>query len=374
MSIATANGVAIIGGVITLPRVGAWSAELDLSGEEESKVSDDVAIDVNGLAFNGTALDAGAFSGRTKVRMVGGKGGLGNAIAPGFYHAIPARMPIVDVLAAGGETLSSTSSSAKTDTILPFWTRLEGVVSEALEQLLDELGATWRVLTDGSIWVGTETWPADKTLKNVRILADAAHQQKVEFASDAPSLVPGTTFNGNRVSRVEIRLDADEIRTTAWFEAGETESGGDILRTAFEGIVRQATRHYDFFAQFGARVVSQNGDGSLELKLDSSKLPGMSRVPIRAGVLSLKVKKGAIVTVGFLEGSPTKPYVSHVDPSGIVEAALAPTTKLTLNANEVITQNGRALARVGDFVQVMSTPVGTPAVGQILTGNPLHKG
>lgn len=371
MSEATANGVTVIAGTIVMPRVGAWRADLELDLEDASKVIGNVSIAVGDLTFEGFSQEATAFSARTQLRVVGGRGGLGKPTKPRFYQSIPARVPLEDILVEGGEKLSSTSAADKTGTSLPLWTRPAGVVSEGLELLVEELSAVWRILPDGTVWVGVESWPEAK-LKDVLILADAGHEASVQFVSDTPSLKPGMLFQNRRVSRVELAIGPSATRTTAWFDDGE--GSADVLRGAIAGLVRQETKHLDYQTMHGAKVVSQNGDGTLELRLDSATLPGMSKVPIRAGVLKLKVKPGAIVTVAFLEASPAKPCVVHVDPKGILEASLEPTAKLTVNAAQVITQNGRPLARIGDMVSGVSTPPGTPFIGQIMTGNPTHRG
>jgi hypothetical protein len=367
----TANGQTVIGGKITLPRVGVWRADLDVLASSDDKLTGRVAVVTEKSTFVGTSIDVGSFAGRTKLRMVGGAAGMAKATKARFYHAIPGHVPVVDVLAEGGEQLSSTASSAELGAILPFWTRPAGIVSEGLEQLVDELGAAWRVLGDGSVWVGVESWPVVNP-KGIILLDSVGSEGRIAIADEWPTILPGCTFRDRRVSRVEIEITPSQTRTSIWFDSGE--GGGDIVRTALEGIVRQATKHLDYQTLHGARVVKQNGDDTLELRLDADHLPGMSRIPIRAGVMKLKVKQGAAVTVAFLEASPAKPCVVHVDPDGILEATLAPTARVTINAAQVVTQNGRPLARVGDMVQVISTPPGTPAMGQIMTGNNQHRG
>ncbi len=355
-----------------MPRVGVWRADLTLDLEDASKVGDEVTLSVDGLEWKGTAVEVGAYTGRVHLRMAGGNAGMPKPVVPRFYRAMPARVVAQDLLAEGGEELSSTANQDVLSSILPLWTRASGIVSEALEQLLDELGATWRVLADGTVWVGTETWPEASNVKDVIVLAEVPNEARIEFGSATPNLVPGTTFRGRRVSRVEIHISPSDVHTKAWFDEGD--GGGDVMRVAIERLVRQATRHFDYFATYSGKAVAQNTDGTLELRLDSTRLPGMSRVPIRVGVMTLKVKTGAEVNVVFLNGSPARPSVTYVDPKSLLETTLDPSTKVKVDAIEVVTQNGRPLARVGDMVQVISTPPGTPAIGQIMTGNNLHRG
>jgi hypothetical protein len=131
-----------------------------------------------------------------------------------------------------------------------------------------------------------------------------------------------------------------------WFE-GESGSGeGDRLTRSVGAIVRHLTAHIDYFALYPAKLVSQNDDGTLELKPDDSRLPGLSKVPIRYGIpgVTVKVASGARVLVGFEGGDPAAP-VATLWESGSV-------TELTIDATSDIKVNGgsAAVAREGDSV------------------------
>jgi hypothetical protein len=67
----------------------------------------------------------------------------------------------------------------------------------------------------------------------------------------------------------------------------------------------------EYLATYDAVVVAQNSDGSLDLRLDDPKMPGLSSVPIFLGLpgIRVEVQKGAPVKVGFSSGDPSKPFV-----------------------------------------------------------------
>lgn len=320
MSDANANGLSLIEGALHVPRVGAWRAELELDGSDESKATGKVTLVAGDTTWAGTSVEVGTFVGRVKVRIVGGAAGLAKATKPRFYNSMPARVIIADLLTEGGEALSTTSDATKLGTILPFWTRHAGTVSEGLENVLAELGAVWRVLADGTIWIGTETWPTASPA-NVIVEHEAPENSQVIFSSDSPSLVPGTTFLSRKVGRVEHSISPGKTRTTATFEVGDGSASADPMRAAIGTIVRQETKHVDFFAVRAGQVISQNDDYTLELKLDDPDFPGMSKIPIAYGVpgIKAKVKKGARVHVEFAEGSPTKPRAVVVDSDNTIE-------------------------------------------------------
>jgi hypothetical protein len=330
MSDATANGLNVLEASVHLPRIGVWRAELVLDGVDASKANGVVAIVAGDTTYTGTSLESGAFVGRIKVRMVGGAGGFGKATEPKFYHRIPAKVVINDLLGEGGERLSSTSDASKLGTILPFWTRNAGTVGEGLGNVLDEIGATWRVLPDGSVWIGSETWPTAKPT-DVIVESESPQDSRIEFSSASPSLLPGTTFRDRKVSRVEHTIAPGKTRTSAWFDDAGTQDG-DPLRAALNGLVRQATKHVDFYVVRAGEVVSQNPDGTLELKLDDPDMPGLSKIPIAYGIpgVTAKVKPKARVHVEFADGSPTKPRAVVIDSSALLEAKIEAAVKVAI--------------------------------------------
>jgi hypothetical protein len=90
-------------------------------------------------------------------------------------------------------------------------------------------------------------------------------------------------------------------------------------------IIRGVMRGVDYHALYPAKVISQNSDdGSLELTPQSSKLAGMSRVPIRTGVPGMKVKvaAGGVVLVGFENGNPQSPVATLWDVTTCTELDL----------------------------------------------------
>jgi hypothetical protein len=338
MTAATANGLTVLEAAISIPRAGAWTAELELDAADVAKAAGAVRLTVGAIEWMGTAIESGAFVGRVKVKIVGGAGGLNKATVARFYHAMPARTIVEDLLNEGGEKLAATSNAGKLGTILPFWTRPAGTVSEGLENLLDELGAVWRVLADGTIWVGVETWPTSSPT-NTLVESESPQESKVVFSSDEPSLRPGTTFLARKVSRVEHSIASGKTRTTAWFETGDGSKPTDAFRGALAGLIRQETKHLDFLAARSGKVVSQNADGTLELRLDDENMPGMSKIPIAYGVpgVTAKVKKGARVLVLWADGSPKQPRAVVIDSSALTDISVDATTsaKITVGGSEL---------------------------------------
>ena len=93
----------------------------------------------------------------------------------------------------------------------------------------------------------------------------------------------------------------------------------DRLTAALKAIVHAMFPRIDYLALYPARVVSQNADGTLELKPDDTRVPGLSQVPIRYGIPGVRVKvaAGARVLAGFAGGDPSQP-VAELWESGTV--------------------------------------------------------
>jgi hypothetical protein len=373
MSTILANGANVLRATLSFPRVGVWHATVDIDADAADAFVGRVEIDAGDAGvFVGTTPPNGVnvFVGRVRARVIGGAAGFGTICEPKFYRSMVASTVLRDVLDLGGEELSGTATGI--DSVLPFWTRPEASVGEAFEELVASLGLSWRVLDDGTVWVGEETWPEAQLSADALVLEENP-AERTAVLSDGEKLRPGQTYEGKHVGRVEIAISPQASRTTAWFQ--ESDADGDPVRVALTKIVRQMTRTIDFLAAYPARVVKQNDDGTLELKLKSERMPAMSKIPIRYGIpgIRAKVKPGGFVNVEFEHGDPSMPCATVWDRESVSELTVK-ADKVIIDAADVDVQKGRPLARVGDMVQVISTAPGTPAIGQIMTGNNMHRG
>lgn len=136
-------------------------------------------------------------------------------------------------------------------------------------------------------------------------------------------------------------------------------------------IVRKVIAPLDYHAHYEVTVVAQNGDGTLELKPDTDRIPGLSRVPIRYGCpgMTVKVVRGARCTVGFSNGDPGRPYAAHFEPGSLEELTLTATKKIVLDAPDVFhgqEADAAPVACQGDPVEMQVT-LGT--VGPAATVN-----
>jgi hypothetical protein len=316
---ATANGQPLLSANIKLQETGKWQADLEIdlaleAEDEDAFPANDagrvaVLVEHHGAEFVGTVETGDRRGERFQCRIVGGAGGLTTELPARSYlsqQGVTLGQLIGDVLKEAGETLSSTVTDAVKNRTLPRWTRAEGPAERALEALVKKTGQNWRILRDGTIWVGTDTFP-EADIDAIDIDSDPS-DGAIELAAgeedDDPGpllLDPCSTYNGLKILEVQHELSGSKFRTIA---------RTTTLKRAVERLLQGKQQEIDYSRVYGAKVVSQNEDGTLELEPDTDlvKGGGLSKVPILLGVPgSVQVPSGARCTVLWESGDPTKP-------------------------------------------------------------------
>jgi hypothetical protein len=332
---ATANAQNLIAAEIRLPRIGAWHADIDTDGEDV--LTSPVRIEIDGVEFVGAVVRTGNNGSRVRTRVVGGAGGLSTELPAKSYSSatgVEVRTLVGDLLREAGETLSATSDQALLSRRLPRWHREHAVASHSLVRILDAVQASWRVLRDGTVWVGPATYP-EATVAHVLIDEDWASGHST-IAPERPELEPGVTFRGQKIELVVHRVDREgALRTEAW-----VTSANSVLER-FLARIRQSI---DYTALWPCRVVTRNADGTLQLVPDDERMKGsgLDKVPMR-GAPEFVAKAGDRVRFGFEGGDPSRPFAAEPNFEG-----------------------ERAVARVGDPVVVYVQPgVPVPFTGTI---------
>jgi hypothetical protein len=354
----------ILRGVVTLPRQGVWHADLVIDADEAPTGQVSLRIG-SSLTLVGTVLPqgSGVFAGEVRVRVVGGQGRLGTELPPRWYQGAPRELPLRDLCDEAGERLSTTTDATLLAEVLsPGWARVRGTASAALGRLLEGTGASWRILPDGSLWVGPETWPAATGMADLVVMDEDRSRGRLVVVSEAPTLLPGQTLRGDRVSDVEITIEPEQIRIEAWLERPTPGlSIGDRFKGALLAIIDQLVRRRtDYLGWHDGTVLAVDAAGRLEVKLDdpdsTDERPPLTGVQVRAGVpgLELKLKIGCRVQVSWEGGNPRRPIARPYDPAGLDEVRVVATTKVVVTSPSVVLDEttGRQLARLGDLVAV----------------------
>ncbi|XXX79175.1 hypothetical protein WMF30_10415 [Sorangium sp. So ce134] len=364
------NGIRVNSGEIVMPRVGAWLSDLALDAAPPTGACT-ISVADGAVTFRGTVVRRNSFRERHSVLIVGGAGGLSGYIPHIHQRAVPVETPLKAILRDAGETLSSTSDAATLRKRLDAWSRRAGTAGDALTALLDDIGASWRVLDDGTVWVGAETWPAVTVA--MQTTGDGGSQDSAEVATDLPVLRPGVAVAGRRVSTAIHRFEPSRVRTRLLFE----RSGMDRLRGALYGLARQALVAVDYHPSYAATVVQQQGNGDLAVRIDDERFrraddgTGTAGVKAWPGVpgISYLLRKGTRVLVGFLDGRGEVPIVTGWR-SGTPE-------RVTLEADRIDLGEGatRGVARLNDTVAAGTlTAVAVPPNGVTITYTPPNGG
>ncbi len=219
MAILTANGHGVVRGALSLPRAGVWHADLDV--DAPAPLTGAVTLKADGLSFQGTVVRGDLYMGVARIRVAGGAGGLGRQARPQHYVHPQLRSPLADLLRAAGETLSPTVAPALLARQLTAWTVLAAPIGEQLSVLVARAagtGVTWRVLADGTVWLGVDAWP-DAGIADWRELGRSPSDGSLELGLDGVVLLPGTTLGDLRIDYCEHLLEDGELRTRAWVAA-----------------------------------------------------------------------------------------------------------------------------------------------------------
>lgn len=218
MSDWTCNGFPVVRAVVQAPLGGRWVADLEVDTGEA--IAGAAALSIGGVAWIGTVLRGGVDAGDVwHGRVVGGARGLDRPVTARSWNGLqPGRGLITDLLAEVGETLSD-ASTAEVDANLSRWSRFDMPADRALADLARSLGCTWRVTTEGTVWVGVETWPELVLPEGVEAEALATDPRTGASVYSMPGayVTPGSTFERRRVGGVVYRLDDGTDRAHVMF-------------------------------------------------------------------------------------------------------------------------------------------------------------
>lgn len=317
----TANGVLVLGGTINYPLTGAWTADLVIDQPDGSGfgAGTRVTVDADGSQFVVGTVDpnrTGDFLDAVHVRLIGGAGGLGTtATARSFVQPGAFVSDVVNALISdSGETLSSNTDAGFLSTNLAAWAITPRPVGQCLQVLIDivnrqtGLQYNWRILSDGTLWIGQESWPT--ATGQFDILTQHPADASWDLGVDSPFVLPGTTLaDVGQVGRVEHRIEASKIRQFVWQNIPNLDRG---LPAMVKTIVKQQTAGIDYLAFYEANVVTQSSDGStLDVQPIDQRIAGLQRIQLRLGIPGTVAKfaPGTTVMLGFKSGDPSQPYL-----------------------------------------------------------------
>ncbi len=218
----TCAGADVVVGRISLPDRGPWYADLVLDTATVPSGSVTIAAD-GGLSIAGTIQRADVVLDVVHCRVIGGAGGLGTIIDAAAYENAQLSDPLNAILDAAGEKLSSKVETSITSTLLAQWTNVAQSAAAALDRITYAAGQAtgktliWRVLDDGAVWLGEESWPTATLPGGADVLMAYPAEKRVEIGVVTPALLPGVDLaDVGKVVAVDHWLQANQIRTWAW--------------------------------------------------------------------------------------------------------------------------------------------------------------
>ena len=355
MTTATINGTPCISVDVRLSRQGVWRADarVDQAVAVEGRCT--LSLSDGALELKGTVKRTGTYGETAVLRIRGGAGGFAKEVPPKFYRHTTARIVVQDILTASGETLSQSADAGLLGRQLVAHCQRRAVAGDALSLLVGNLGAIWRVLPDGTVWIGTESWP--DAAEPGDLLSEDPSAQRSTYGTEAPQVLPGTLVNGRHISIVEHHVSADSVSTVLAWETDPQDF--DRHTRAQRAIFDHFAARFEYLGKFHAKVASQNSDKTLELQLDDETMPGLTKVPIRYGVpgVTAKVPKGTRCDVEFEGGDPGAPVATGFEPGSLLELKIDGSDDIVVNGGSLKVARDTDPTASGTFSMLAAGPV-----------------
>lgn len=219
-ALATMAGADALTAEVHLVERGPWLATVRLLTETVPSGAVTLAFD-GGLSLVGTIRRAGSdLKGGVVAHVVGGANGLGRNVAEHFDNGF-GRDVLGAIARASGETLADDIPSAITTAQFQRYT-LGGRCSSALDSLAQACSVatgervTWRIRPDGKLWMGAETFTAQRLAKSDAVVESYPALGLYEVAVQTPTIAPGFNVDalGNVIAASHY-LWPDRVRTWA---------------------------------------------------------------------------------------------------------------------------------------------------------------
>jgi hypothetical protein len=348
MSLITANSLDVIEAHILQPRVGVWTADLAIDTADALSEGASVSIKaVGGNTYKGTIMPgrSAVFVGMASVRVAAGAGGMSKPATPQYYQGAKVSDIVGGLLNDAGETLASSADQTLLNTVVDSWLVMKQPVSRALTVLLGKLapGYSWRMLVDGTLWVGRESWPTSSA--SFEILAQRPADAATEIGTETINVSAGENLpDVGNASHVEHWVKADRVRSIVTCETG---TPGDRIKGALLAMAKGAVPGIDYLGYYRCKVVSQSGQ-KVDLAPDDPRLgQSVTSVPLRHGLpgIEVTITSGCYVRLGWDNGDPRLPFASLWDGGESVPKIVVNATMVYLGAES----NAKALATKDDI-------------------------
>lgn len=297
--------------VLRLPAHGNWVATMDVAQPTAPAEMTPATLKIarsTGIVdtFTGTVRRAQVTPGtqNLSVTIVGGAGRLLDEIPPRHHTAgpstVPAGLVAKGIADAALERLAAGVEAALDVYPLQRYTRVRGEAWAALDVLAAVLGVEWRILSDGTLWMGVETWPPVDA--KAYYWKGDPRDGAVLYVPDGAPYRPGTTIDGARVVECCYRITPGR----PILEARMRVPGDPVVQPPLQPYART----------YGAVVKKQNADKTLDLAASGPTLGDDLRnvsFKVDTAGTTTTIPAGSIVRVAFEGGEPTGIYATAID-------------------------------------------------------------
>lgn len=347
---------------LTIPRVGLWSADVEV--DDDTLLSGAVDLVVEGRTWRGHVYCGAVELGRGRYRLSAAPALLG-VLGPQAWRDTTLLEVLRETALAAGLTLAPDLGDLSA--LVTHWHRRAAPGTHTVAAVAEAAGLSWRCLADGTLWCGLDAWDLQVLL--VELLDASPSVGRYELAGTAAlDILPGRTVaiddHGDvRVGLVEHRQQGAALRTVVHSERAEdVGAGAGRLRAALAALVRAETRRVDYHALYPASVLSQDGAGGpLDLRPDTEALPPPQAVPLR-GVLGVKltIPAGTRVLLGYEGGDPSKPYATLGPFAEVSRFAVNGASTRAAREGDDVTAGAELAAWMASVTAKVNTLPGTP--------------
>lgn len=301
----TINGNPIVECRLTMPKNGAWIMnDLLVDTEDTFSIGDSITAKFLDTTFKGTVLDTGVFQGFQRCTVIGGTGRLPEYLESACYNSIPVGQIVRDIARKTGHQVSTTVDQDVMNANLVGWNILKMQASLALDKVLQVTNSIWRILPDGTLWVGPEKY-STLNADNYLVIEKFPEEARWNIYNEDILLQPLTSLSGNNIQQVDYYISGKELSIFIYFTLNFADSI-DSLTNQNDNILYNSI--------YRCSVVQQKADGTLDVTPNPSNdliKNGFSEVPIIYPFPGMKIEvpKDAICYLQFANGDPQYPRV-----------------------------------------------------------------
>jgi hypothetical protein len=341
-------------GDLLLPLNGNWSAQINFGGIEALPAGQ-ISLSWYDTTYNGYVIRGGIQNAQGTIAAAGGAGGLWKENPTKMYdYSLSAQLPLQEILSDCGEELSPTAEASKLSFTLPNWVRRKVTAGQQVADLVAQMDTYWTLANDGRIYIGDYIW-------------SSANDERYTLQEHDPSLLytmfnalstnirPGQTITvydiDYKIACVHYSLTETGTTASMWYlDEQITTNQLDPLHAGLASFVRETMSQVDYHALYPGKVVVQRSDGTLDVMLDSKKIPPLTSVPLAYPWPGAKinVEADSRVLIAFRDGDPTQ-FMAQLYTNG---------------------QGGKPVARKGDMVDCGTLSIATIANGGTILYTP----